>query len=211
LTRNRSLQAVILVYLASTLLVWSVVFSSEKRFPVLYNPQDWDPRGLGLVLFGWQRTAALLLLPIGIAISWLTWNFLGYFFVMHAFIPYHKGSALAKIAPRFFKERLSQNYFVVKSEDSKENLKTIVRSSLLPFASLLSITILISRDILNNFPTFVKQPSFGLKRLILLSSSVFTNFTLFVILPILAFVAPSIWMLEGSGLRYYDPVKKEHD
>lgn len=208
LTGNRSFLIVLLIYSASILIVWFVVFTSERHFPVLYNPRDWEPQTLKFNFFGSQRTILLLLLPVGVIISWIAWHFLGHVFVSHAFIPYHKGSLMAKLVPRFIKERSTQNYFLVRSEASDEKgLRTVVKASMLPFSALLSISILISRDILNNFPTFIKQPSFGLQRLILQSSSVFTNFTLYIILPVLAIVAP-IWILEGMGLRYYDPVEK---
>jgi hypothetical protein len=207
-TKDKSFLIVVLIYSASIFIEWFVVFTSMRHFPVLYDPSDWDPRSIRFIFFGLQRSILLLLLPIGTIISWLAWHFLGYVFVAHAFIPYHKGSFLTKLTPQFFQERLTQNYFLVRSESSDDkSFKTIVEASMLPFSALLSISILISRDILHDFPTFIKQPSFGLQRLILLSSSVFTNFTLFIIVPILALVAP-IWILEGSGLRYYDPAKK---
>ncbi|MFH0896621.1 MAG: hypothetical protein V1850_01040 [Candidatus Bathyarchaeota archaeon] len=42
----------------------------------------------------------------------------------------------------------------------------------------------------------------------MLESRIFINFTLFIVLPLVAVIAPSIWTLEGLGLRYYNQEKK---
>jgi hypothetical protein len=129
-------------------------------------------------------------------------------FVSYALIPYHKGSILAKLAPIFFKERSNQGYFIVGEVPHKKNLKSIVEASMLPFSLLLSISILIMTDVIHAFPLLANTPPFTLPWMILLASSVFINFALFIILPLLALFTSSIWILEGSGLRYYDPDKK---
>jgi hypothetical protein len=206
---KRSVLIVLLLYSATIFVDWFVVFTSVKRFPALYDPKDphWSLQVLRIILFDWQRNIVILLLPVGVFISWVVWQFVSPIFVEDIFIPYHRGKFLARLAPSFFKERSTQNYFLVESYPTDKSFKSIVKASVLPFSALLSIAILVSRD-LNYFPTFIKQPPFSLQILILLISSVFTNIALYIILPVLAFIAPSIWILEESGLRYFDPIEK---
>jgi len=215
-TKDKSLLAVLLIYSVLLFIEYFVVFTSVYSFPGLYDPDSPTWSGYKYVgaspkkfyFFGLERTVVLLLLPISVVVAWFAWQFFGYAVVSYVFIPHHRGTILAKLAPKFFKERSNQKYLIVEDALHKEDLKSIVKVSMLPFSLLLSISILTMQNVLHAFPPFYVAKPFSITVMILMPCTIFINFALYIILPLLALVAPSIWTLEGSGLRYYDSDKK---
>lgn len=216
LTRDRSLLVVLLIYSIAILIECLVVFLSVNSYPELHNldSQLWDGyRRVGATpkrfyFFGLERTVLLLLLPIGVITAWLTWHLLGYRCVSYAFIPHHKGTLLAKLAPHIFRERPNQGYLIVEGAQHGKSLRSIVKASTLPFSLLLSISILLVKDVFHAFPSFYVARPFSIQVMILMPCTIFINFALYIVLPVLALVTASIWILEGSGLRYHDTDKK---
>jgi len=212
LPTDKNFLAVLLMYSVSIFIEWFVVFTSVSSNPGLYDPNSttWSfyppsVKPTRFYFFGFERTIVLLLHPTSVVAAWIAWQFLGYTAVSYAFIPHHKGSISARLAPKFFKERPNQRYFIAGGSSHGKNLKSIVKASTLPFSLLLSISILLMKNMLI---TFVKPKPFSTTIMILMPCTIFINFTLYVVLSLLAFITPSIWILEGTGLRYYDPDKK---
>ena len=213
--RDRGFVAVLLAYCISISIVYLAVFGSVRSYPDLYDPdsQLWRfyPAWLkptDVYFFGSGRTIILLLLPVGVLIAWLAWQVLGYVAASYVLIPYHKGSILARLAPNRFEQRSSQKYLVAGDSTHKKNLKSLVEASVLPFSLLLSASIMLMTQRLLLFPSFVAAPPFSMVVMILMPCTKFINLALYIVLPLIGLATTSIWILEGSGLRYYDSERK---
>lgn len=206
LTENKSLLVILLLYSAWVSIEWYGMFTSVRFFPRSHDPSFFQvPR---FFFFGFQRTLVVLLSPGVVVAAWLAWHFLGRVFVSYVFLPYHQRSIGGKLAQKLVKGRSAQGYFLVGEMLHEKSLNSIFKASILPFSSLISIATLIVANTLHQLPTMASIPAFRIQWVILLSSSVFINFALFIVLPLLALIVSPIWALECSGLRYYDPDRK---
>lgn len=213
--RDRDFLAVLLVYCISISIIYLAVFGSVHSYPDFHDPDSqlwrfYPPwlKPTDVYFFGSQRTIILLLLPVGVVIAWFAWQLLGYVFASYILIPHHNGSILAKLAPSRFEPRPSQKYLIAGDLSHKKNLKSMVEASALPFSLLLSASILLTTQRLLMFPSFTAAPPFSEVIMILMPCTKFINLALYAILPLIGLVTTSIWILEGSGLRYYDSERK---
>jgi len=208
LLKNKSLLIILLLYFLCLSIEWYIMFVSVRSYPGIQNPKLFiNP---SFFFFGFQRTLVLLLLPVMAVASWLAWHFLGRVFVSYVFLPYHQRSIGPKLVQKLVKGRVTRGYFLVGEMLHEKSLESIFRASVLPFSLMISISISIVTNLLHQFPALAKTvvPPFSPPWFILLGDTVFINFALYLVLPLLALIVSPIWTLECSGLRYYDPDKK---